>query len=318
MAATISFLSLQTIVSKHFFMKRIFSVNFLAVSLISTTFIWGGCNGDAGSSKDEKKGSLLDSARATLFQVGDELFSIPSPIQTAILIKNTGANFDKEMLNDPAKAASYSTRVQRSLNLGVYGADLAYITMYDQTQESISFLNASRKIADELGVSSAFDESMLARFQSNLGKKDSLLNLVADAYRSSDNYLKNNEREDVGSLILAGGWIEALFFATKVAQTTENPNVRRRIGEQKNTLENLIKLLQKHNNNEEFAEIVDELINLYSLFEDVEYVYAFEKPTTDESKKTTFINSKSDIKISAEQLEAIHQKISEIRDIIIG
>lgn len=288
------------------------------VILITAILFITGCSGDNGKQEGEQEGTILDSARATLFQVGDELFSIPSPIQTAVLIKEVGANFDSEMLNDAGKAASYSTRVQRSLNLGIYGADLAYITMYDQTQAAVSYLNATRKIADELGVASAFDESLLNRFQANLGNKDSLLVLVADAYRSSDNYLKNNEREDVGSLILAGGWIEALFFATKVAKSSNHPDVNRRIAEQKNTLENLIKLLQKNNNNEEFAEIVDELINLYSLFEEVEYLYSFQKPTTDAEKKLTVINSTSDVKISPEQLEAINQKVVEIRNIIIG
>ncbi len=298
-------------------MKKIFAAKILLLFMGIFSLFFAGCGGNADK-EEEKNNAKLDSARATLFQVGDELFSIPSPVQTAVLIKKIGANYDKEMLNDAKKAATYSTRVQRALNLGVYGADLAYITMYDQTQEAISHLNASRKIADELGVSSAFDEALLQRFQANLGKKDSLLVLVAEAYRSSDSYLKNNERDDVGSLILAGGWIEALYFATKVAQSTNNPDVNRRIGEQKNTLENLIKLLQKYNNNEEFADIVTELINLYSLFDEVEYVYAFEKPTTDANKKLTMVNSKSDVKISKEQLEAINGKIAEIRNIIIG
>ena len=34
---------------------------------------------------------------STVIQVGNEHFSIPSPIQTSVLIKNSGANFDKEL-----------------------------------------------------------------------------------------------------------------------------------------------------------------------------------------------------------------------------
>lgn len=286
--------------------------------LLGMSLLVGACGDDPGKKGNEQNGAKSDSTRSTILQVGDELFSIPSPIQTAALIKTTGANFDKTLLNDAGKAATYSTRVQRSLNLGIYGADLAYITMYEQTQEAISYLNASRKIADELGVSSAFNDALVNRFQANLGKKDSLLSLVAEAYRSSDNYLKNNEREDVGSLILAGGWIETLYFATQVARVTNNPDMHRRIGEQKNTLENLVKLLQKYNNNEEYAEVVEEMVNLYSLFEEVEYRYNFIKPVTDAEKKITVVNSSSDIKISSEQLEAINRKVSEIRNIIIG
>ena len=277
-----------------------------------------GNNGSKEKVESEVETTKVDSNRATLFQVGDELFSIPSPIQTAKLIKESGANYNSEILNPANKANSYSTKVQKSLNLGVYGADLGYVTMYDQTQDAISFLNASKKIADDLGVTSAFSPSLIKRFEANLGNKDSLLFLVSDAYRASDAYLKNNERDDVGSLILAGGWIESLYFATTVAKTAKSEEINRRIGEQKNTLENLIKLLERYNNNEEFADLVNQLIDLYYLFDEIYVSYEYVKPTTNEKTKTTTINSTSSVDFTEEQLTAIIEKIESIRQFIVG
>ncbi|MBN4062362.1 MAG: hypothetical protein COA57_11915 [Flavobacteriales bacterium] len=290
--------------------------------VVLVSLFFGACGGPAGQQDDNDEGKnvkpLLDSTKSALFQVGDELFSIPSPMQTAMLIKASGANYNSEMLNNPGAAGQYSTKVQKSLNLGIYGADLGYVTLYDQTQDAVSYINAAKKLADDLGVSSAFNPALIKRFQNNLGNKDSLLLLVSDAYMASDAYLKDNQREDISSLVLAGGWMEALYFATEVAKMANSPEINRRIGEQKNTLENLIKLLQKKANNEEYAELVDQLVDLYYMFDDVEYSYEYEKPSTDEEKKLTIINSGSVVNITEDQLNQISAKIKSIRNQIVG
>src|SRR5690606_32774988 len=150
--------------------------------------------------------------QSQLMEIDGKVFSIPSPIQTASLIKNLGTNYNKEMLNIPSNVTKYSTNFKKALNLGLYGADLGYVTLYEQTQDAISFLTAIKSIGDDLGVSSAFDMELVQRFEKNIGHQDSILALVSDAYKSSDRYLKNSQQNDIGGLILAGGWIESLYF----------------------------------------------------------------------------------------------------------
>ncbi|MBK6985671.1 MAG: hypothetical protein IPH32_13370 [Bacteroidetes bacterium] len=40
-----------------------------------------------------------DTVKAVVLNVGGELFSIPSPIQTALLIQKSGVTYDKAILN---------------------------------------------------------------------------------------------------------------------------------------------------------------------------------------------------------------------------
>ncbi len=292
---------------------KIFAAFFAMVTL---TFF--GCNGDDPVDEDPVDIDVVDTSNTEdIIRVGGELFSIPSPVQTAFLIKNTGAAYDNSLLNSHENAPNYSTKFQKALNLGVYGADLAYVTIYDETQNAVSYLTSVQYLADELGVTGAFDKEILERFRNNLGKKDSMLVLVSDAYRAGDAYLKNNDRTEVASLILAGGWIEALHFATKVAATDKNESVITRIGEQKTSLDNLIKLLSQYYNDEEISEFVDELTDLYHLFDEVTYTYTFEKPDTDPENKVTTINSKTVVSITDEQLTAITERIQEIRNQIV-
>lgn len=300
--------------------KNYFKLRNKVVVLSVLTVFAVGCGGD--ETTDEKIEDPLATENETkenqLLEIDGKVFSIPSPIQTATLIKNSGTNYNKEMLNEPNKVTNYSTGFKKAVNLGVYGADLGYVTMYDQTQDAISYLTAVKSIGDDLGVSSAFDMELVERFEKNIGNKDSLLAFVSDAYKASDRYLKNNQQNDVGGLILAGGWIESLYFATNAANMTKNKEIIRRVGEQKTTLNNLIKLLTPYYSKPDFTALVDKLMELNEIYDQVQITYTYVKPTTDAEKKTTTINSTTEVSIDEELLKSISDKVVEIRSDIIS
>lgn len=278
-----------------------------------------GCSGNKeGDGAEDKDTVKVDTVKTNLLKFDNTLFSVPSPIQTSLLIKKSGANYNKEMLNTTAGLNSYSTNYKKALNLGVYGADLGYVTIYEQTQDAIGYLKTVKKLADDLGVSGAFDAALMKRFETNMGNKDSLLGLVSTGYRMSDKYLQNNERKDVAVLILAGGWVESLYFSIEIAKATKNQEVINRVGEQKSSLDNLIKLLQPYYQNQEYTEFIDQLVDLYSDFDGVQAKYTYIKPTTDVKNKITTIHSKNDIVIDEKQINAIGEKVQNIRKQIVG
>ncbi len=288
--------------------------NVFAVLLAVLSMNFAGCSSDPNGDPD---GPIIDSPKVITISVDGKIFSIPSPIQTAMLIKRTGANYSKAYLNPADKVNGYATRMQKALNLGVFGADLGYVTMYDQNQDAIAYFQAAQKLAEDLGVSGAFDKNLIERFKNNIGKQDSMLVLVSTAYRSADNFLKNNDRDDVGALIIAGGWIEALHFAVNVNKDKANEEVKQRVAEQKISLGNVIGLLETYAGQEEYAEILNSLRDLKSDFEGVEYKYVYEKPVTDEGNKTTTLMSKTTVNITPEQLSSIGQKVESLRSIIV-
>ena len=287
----------------------------------SAILLLAACGGDNDSHDNDTGDSTavenVDPNKSNLIEVDGQVFSIPSPVQTALLIKEVGTTYNKEILNDPKKATNYTTSAKKALNLGVYGADLGYVTIYDQTQDAISYLTSIKSMADELGVTSAFDLTLMERFEKNMGNQDTLLALVSDAYRAADDFLKNNERNDVAALILAGGWVESLYFALDAANQTKDKEIIRRVGEQKNTLSNLIKILQPYYSKPEVTELVDQLNDLKTIYDQVEITYEYQEPVTDAENHITTITSKSDVKISDEQLQAITEKIKTIRENLI-
>ena len=147
------------------FKKYMFNSKLLALCLASVV-IATSCNGD--KSKDDENNNNdqvvdTDTAKTAVLNVGGELFSVPSPIQTAMLIQKSGVAYDKSILNVSNKANTYTSDFSRALNLGIYGADLGYVSMYNQTQDAIGYLAAVKQLADKLGVSAAFDRGACRR-----------------------------------------------------------------------------------------------------------------------------------------------------------
>lgn len=253
-----------------------------------------------------------DTVKAVALNVGGELFSVPSPIQTAMLIQKSGVSYDKTILNAGSKNGQYTSDFSKALNLGIYGADLGYVSMYNQTQDALGYLGAVKQLADKLGVSAAFDQQTMKRINDNISNKDSMLVLVGIAYRASDAYLKTNKRTEISSLILTGGWIESMHFSIVAYNKKPTEEIKYRIAEQKQALGSIIKLMNSHNM-PDAASLVKELEDLAKVYEGITFKYNYVEPTTDEAKKITYINSTTEVTISKEQLDQIAAKVLAIR-----
>jgi hypothetical protein len=269
--------------------------------------------------KEKEKEDIVetDSVKAAVLNVGGELFSVPSPIQTAMLIKDAGVDYDKSILNDTKKVNLFSTDYLRALNLGIYGADLGYVSLYNKSSDAIGYLASVKQLADKIGVSAAFDASTIKRIENNISNKDSMLVLVGIAYRASDAYLKNNQRTEVSSLILAGGWIESMQFSLNAYTKKPSTQIKYRIAEQKQALGSILKLLKSHNM-PDAGVLVTQLEDLSKIYEGVSFKYNYVEPVTDSIKQITYINSTTEVVISEDQLKQIAEKLEEIRSQIIN
>jgi len=295
------------------FRKCMLKSKFLAFSLALVAL--ASCNGDDKKPDGDGTDSILDTdtVKAQVLNVGGELFSVPSPIQTAMLIQKSGVAYDKSILNVSNKASSYSKDFERALNLGIYGADLGYVSMYNQSADALGYLAAVKQLADKLGVSAAFDQRTMKRIQDNIANKDSMLVLVGIAYRASDAYLKNNKRNEISGLILAGGWIESMHFSMAAYKQKGSDEIKFRIAEQKQALGSIVRLLSS-NSMPQAIELSKQLTDLATIYEGITSKYTFVEPVTDSLKKMTTINSTNEVVVSKEQIEQIAAKVAEIRN----
>jgi len=153
-----------------------------------------------------------------------------SPYQVTLLVKNHGIPYNETLLNKPDNLKRYTTAYKKALNLGVYGTNLSYLNIYDRTPQSITYLRVLKNLTEELGLTPAFDKEFFTGIEKNISSRDSMLVLLSRSYRKADSFLRENDRSEIGALILAGGWIESLFILTKLSRTNPNRELINRIG----------------------------------------------------------------------------------------
>lgn len=256
---------------------------------------------------------------ATLFKIDNKVFSVPSPFQISYLVKKMDVDYNPAYMNSTKKLSRYQTDFKKAINLGIYGANLGYLNIYEQYAKAARYVAAVKELANQLGITSTFDKETIDRLERNSTNKDSLIHIISRVYRDADAYLMNNEQKDVAIFVIAGGWVESLYLLSKTAQEKPRQEIINRIAEQKLPLENVLSLLRPYY--QEQSEAVDDFIlsltDLSSVFSNIKINYKYNDPKVVPSKKLTVVNSETEAEITKEQLNEIATKVGEIRNKLV-
>lgn len=264
-----NFLYLHRFSQNTYSMKNIYSVFLLSFSLLAF-FI--SCNEAPVENKEEPAPvPVVPITKETKEKINYVINDVPSPIEVAIIIKEADLFFNTNLMNPLTNLSHYSGNNLKAFNLGVYGADLAYLVEYSQTQTALKYLAVCKQLAEEMGVTSAFDNSLISGFEKNISDKDSLLNLMYPAYKRVDEYLRSNERAYMASLVLAGGFVEGMYFATQllldVPRDEKNSLLFQKLEEQKKVITRLMELLKERKEDADFTKLgnsFNELLTIYN------------------------------------------------------
>ncbi|WP_300663448.1 hypothetical protein [Fluviicola sp.] len=243
----------------------------------------------------------------------DKIFSIPSPMQMALLLEESKSTYNEFLLNDLEKVDDYTSEYKKALNLGIYGTDLGYVSIYKQNSTALKYLSTIEKLTSKLGLEGAFDKDFMTRFEKNSTNKDSMMVIVSDAFKKSDNFLKSNNRKSVSALILVGGWIESMYLACNINKQHANEKILDRIAEQSQTLNTIVALLSDYNKKGEWDDLIKDMKDLKFYFDQITINYEYVAPVTNAKTKTTTLRHKTVVTIDTNVLNFINQKIEAIR-----
>lgn len=289
-----------------------------SIGLLSFGILLYSCGNKDNSTDSEKVDKeIIDPNQSLNTNFDGKIFSIPSPVQTALLIKQVNLPFDQSLLNPTENAKKYSTEQKQALNLGIYGTDLGYAALYKQKSVSLKYLSVVEKLTGQLGLEGAFDKTFMSKFEKYSDDQDSMMVIVSDAFRKADNFLKGSNRKSTSALILTGGWIESLHFACALNKQKPNAKITERIGEQQQTLNTIIEILEEYNKDGSNDELIKDMKDLKVQFDKVVVDYQFVEPKTDAKNKTTTLQHKITYKINTDILNQITAKVQTIRNNIL-
>lgn len=192
----------------------------LLLAILSLMIIGNSCSNDKSSGNptgDSTNDTITVGSANDTIKIRFKKLASAMPIPFEMLKKFSSAHlpFKGELLNVPENAVSYNSSGMQAMNLGIYGADLAYMISQNKLGESAPFLKSIRRLSDAIVVPTAFDLKIMKRYDNNLDQKDSMQSLMKTSYARIDSTLQGNDRLTLATLVLAGGWLEGIYLTTQ-------------------------------------------------------------------------------------------------------
>jgi hypothetical protein len=221
-------------------------------------------------------------------------YPLPTSYEVTNLIYESGAPYILTLSNDPQKAGDYITQRDKALNLGVYGADLAYASTYMMKQRSMFYLEASKTLIDELGISTTFNLNYSQRVENNLDNRDSMIIIVEESFIDTWDHLVTNEQDILARLVVSGSWIEGMHITASIAQSArDNTTLLEILANQGTSLNRLVSLLEPVKDINEVSMIYQSLLEIQGIYEGVGET------------------------MTEEQLKMVSTKVGELRNAIV-
>lgn len=243
-------------------------------------------------------------------------YNVPSPIEVTGIIKKMNLPYQRDLMNSTSNSDNYLSQADVAINIGIYGADLSYIRIYEQFQDAARYLAIIKKFTRELGIPEEQERITALRMEANIENQDSLLSIITDTFTKSDSYLKENQRGGVAALIIFGGWIETLYLATNIVDL-KNPQKEmvNLITQQKHSVKNLIGLLNQYKDNYKINQISPDLKRLNAKFQEISQSKSSVTSIKTKNGKT-IIRNQVTLTTSNQTLKEIKEINNKIREAI--
>lgn len=276
-----------------------------------------GCASDGPRQQREREFTIdvPEDALEDIARVKQVFYSLPSPLETAMILKSSGAIYNENLLNPVENSAGYHTNKSMALNLGIYITDLSYASLFDQTQTSMDYMEAARRLADNLGIIDAVDSHTIERLEGNINNREVIMDVVSETFMNSSSFLQENNREPVAALMLAGGWIEGLYLALNQVEENdlENNRLVGMIIDKKLSLDILMMMLDDNDYNTDVAGLIDDIEKIEEIFSRIDIVSSPIDVTHSESGGVSVLRSSSETTLTREVFSQLKSAVSNLR-----
>lgn len=229
-----------------------------------------GCNNTTGKQEAAQGGQNDTIAVQQEKKFQSVYYRFPTPNEVFTFIKSEKLAFDPSLINPVSNVSKYLDSKSQTIALGVYIADLAYITIFESYNNSLAYYKTIHNLSEKVRITSAYDLEVAKRIERNLQNLDSLKNISVESYSSMVEFLIMNNRETTLALIASGAYIECFYIAFNLAgkYSPSNPLIVKII-DLKYAFDNLYSYLEIYSDNQQVKEVAQQLKPLKSLFDQI-------------------------------------------------
>jgi hypothetical protein len=246
-------------------MKKIFA-GALITMLILSSISYTSCKNRATEKQQAKEEmEKVDSLKG---QIESNVYPLPTSAEVIKMLTDLEVGYSIGISNPVENTKKYFSSTTRAINLGVYGADLSYVTLYNMQQEVINYMSAIRSLANELNMSKIYNEDLYEKIKLNFDNRDQLVDILTKAFNETYGYLSDNDQQALALLVVGGAWVEGMYLTTNVSEAAyQVAGISKVLIEQKKSFELYLELTQPYLSDPSISDFVKLLEPIKKVYE---------------------------------------------------
>jgi len=252
---------------KRLKMKKIFTGVILTLVILSFTCLTS-CKNRAAA-KQQKK-IEQEQVKTIESQIETNVYPLPTSAEVIKMLTELEVGYIIGISNPVENTKKYFSSTTRAINVGVFGADLSYVTLYNIQQEVINYLSAIRSLANELNMSKVYNEALYEKIKQNFDNRDELVKILTGAFNDTYSYLSENDQQPLALLVVGGAWVEGMYLTTHVSEAAyQVAGISRVMLEQKKSFDLYLEITQPYLTDPSISDFVKLLNPVKKVYEGI-------------------------------------------------
>jgi hypothetical protein len=248
-------------------MKKAIAFVILPMLILSPAFFssCGSCQNRTGG--NELKKVEIEQKEIIKDQIEKKVYPLPTSAQVIKMLSDFSVGYTIGITNPVANNKKYFSSSKRAVNLGVYGADLSYASLYNRDQEVINILAAIQYLASELNMSKIYNKDLYDQIKKNFDNRDTLVKILEGAFNNTYAFLTDNDQQPLALLVVGGAWVEGIYLTTQVSDASyQYAGISKVLLEQKESLKLFLEITKPYSNDpsvSDFLKAIDPVKIVY-------------------------------------------------------
>jgi hypothetical protein len=249
-------------------MKKIFAGIILPILMI-TFILLTSCN-SCKNRAAEKQQQMAEMEQIDTIekQIEENIYPLPTSAEVIKMLTDLEVGYRIGITNPVANTKKYFISTTRAINMGVYGADLSYATLYNMQQMVIDYLEAIRSLANELNMSKIYNAALYDSIKKNYDNRDELVRILTGAFNDTYIYLAENDQQTLALLVVGGAWVEGMYLTTQVSEAAyQVAGISKVLLEQKKSFELYLEITKPYANDPSISDFIKKLDPIKKVYE---------------------------------------------------
>lgn len=246
-------------------MKKIFTAFILPLLIISIA-LFTSCKGCSG--KNKLKETEKNEVKVIESEIETHVYPLPTSAEVIKMLTDFEVGYSIGITNPVANIKKYFDSSKRAVNLGVFGADLSYATLYNQQQAVFDYMDGIQSLSNELNMAKIYNKDLYTKIKQNFDNRDTLVNILTDSFNETYAFLSDNDQQPLALLVVGGAWVEGMYLTTQVSDAAyQVAGISRVLLDQKKSLETYLEITKPYLTDAsvgDFVKSLDPVVKVYT------------------------------------------------------